>query len=95
MGSSPKPWTLIPLPDDSDATQMVRASSYVRLGDDTRARFWTNKWLPDKPAIIDAYLLLASFVKDSAQGLCSNCWIKDIKGQAVHCRACPVPPPLG
>jgi hypothetical protein len=63
---------------------MVRASSFVRLGDGKCAKFWTDKWLPEKRAIIDAYPLLASFVKDSgltvSQALHNNTWIKDIRG---------------
>jgi hypothetical protein len=62
----------------------VRASSFVRLGDGKCAKFWTDKWLPKKRAIIDAYPLLASFVKDSgltvSQALHNNTWIKDIRG---------------
>jgi hypothetical protein len=81
---SPKPWCFIPLPDDKDATAMVRAASFVHLGDGKRAKFWTDKWLPGKRAIVDAYPLLASFVKNSdltvAQAMARNRWIKDIKG---------------
>jgi hypothetical protein len=63
---------------------MVRAASYVCLGDGTRAKFWTDRWLPGKRAIVDAYPLLASFVKDSgvtvSQALHNYRWIKDIRG---------------
>lgn len=63
---------------------MVRAASYVRLGDGSRVRFWSDKWLQGKRAIVDSYPILASFVKDSgisvAQGLSGNRWIKDIRG---------------
>jgi hypothetical protein len=82
--SIPRPWSLIPLPDDEDAADLVKAASYVHLGNGKRAKFWTDKWRPDKRTILDAFPLLALFVKDSgisvAQALHHNRWVRDIKG---------------
>jgi hypothetical protein len=61
--STPKPWCHIPLPDESDATKLVSAASFVQLGNGNRARSWTDKWLPDQSSITDSFPQLASFVK--------------------------------
>jgi mannosylglycoprotein endo-beta-mannosidase len=81
---TPRPWSLIPLPDDTDATALVNAASFVRLGNGNRAMFWTDKWRSDKRSVCEAFPQLASFVKNSgitvAQALLNNRWVRDIKG---------------
>jgi hypothetical protein len=75
----------VPIPDETDAVKLVRAATFIRLGDGCRALFWSDQWLPGGCSITSTFPQLASFVCKStitvAQRLQANRWVRDIQGR--------------
>jgi hypothetical protein len=62
----------------------VHSASFVELGNGKRAKFWTDRWLPCHRSIMEAFPILASYVRVSgisvAEALVGNRWIRDVRG---------------
>ena len=48
------PWAQLPFKMDAVSEAMFSASARVVIGDGTRARFWTDSWLPNGPICLQA-----------------------------------------
>lgn len=82
--SGSRPWCLVPEPDDKEALALFNCAAFIRLGNGARAKFWTDRWLPDGRSIQEFAPILATFVRKSniivAQAIPNHAWIRDIRG---------------
>jgi hypothetical protein len=72
----------VPATDDYDALALFKAGTFIRLGDGTRAKFWSDGWLPGGRTVQDTVPILFSFVRHSgisvATAIQNHQWVKDI-----------------
>jgi hypothetical protein len=75
---------LIPANKDTEVQELFQAATRVHLGNSKRAKFWTDKWLPDGSSIQLTLPVIFSFVCDSgitvAAALHNRRWIRDRTG---------------
>jgi hypothetical protein len=56
---------LIPVENDLDAEALFRAAAEIRVGDGTRATFWTDAWLHGEKSVQEVSPFVHSFFKKS------------------------------
>jgi hypothetical protein len=57
-----KPWTLIPADDEADVQELFHAATRMRISNGKRAKFWTDRWLPNGSSVQHSVPILFSFV---------------------------------